>query len=402
VTPPASGCGFVNPAFCETFSTSTPNANPRAGDLPVYWGASRTNFQVNTNEGWTASNAVGCASDGATAPDLRICNGQLRESIADNGTVANLSVYPKQPFDFAGRTGVIAFDVSNDSQGTHGAWPELWVSDKPNPTPFVFEAQPGPAPQNGFGIRFDTCGNGTCGVEASVVRGTVVADTFDGSLPIVNDQTVIQSNGLGQMNHYEVRVSQGQIDVYGSDAFTPGAAVPALKHIATVPNANLSLSRGLVWLEDTHYNANKFGTQGTHTFAWDNLGFDGPKTYRDLSFDVPDATPNTNGPLGYRMPVTLSVSGVQAVQTPTGAAVALNWYTWDSITVPTISINGNAPITTPWPYTNTSGFTERSLVVPVPLSQVHLGGTNTITLTGPASQVVHNVNLVLVAGAPVP
>jgi hypothetical protein len=95
------------------------------------------------------------------------------------------------------------------------------------------------------------------------------------------------------------------------------------------------------------------------------------------------------------------VTGVHSDQPPTGAAVALNWYTWDSITVPTISINGNAPITTPWPYTNTSGFTERSLVVPVPLAQVH-DGTNTITLTGPGSQVVHNVNLVLVNASPVP
>lgn len=58
--------------------------------------------------------------------DILICNGQLREASNDNitlqfenGTVTTLAMYPKQPFDFAGRTGTISFDVSNDSHGTH-------------------------------------------------------------------------------------------------------------------------------------------------------------------------------------------------------------------------------------------------------------------------------------------
>ena len=45
-------------------------------------------------------------------------------------------MYPKQPFDFAGRTGTIGFDVSNDTHGTHAAWPEVWMSYKPVPAPF--------------------------------------------------------------------------------------------------------------------------------------------------------------------------------------------------------------------------------------------------------------------------
>ena len=67
--------------------------------------------------------------------------------------VTVMALYPKQPFDFANRTGKITFDVSNDTQGTHTVWPELWVTDKPVPAPFVHFI-PGMQPQHGFGVRF--------------------------------------------------------------------------------------------------------------------------------------------------------------------------------------------------------------------------------------------------------
>ena len=64
------------------------------------------------------------------------------------------------------------------------------------------------------------------------------------------------------MNHYEVQVSTNQIDVYGTNAVHAGTPEPGhtpLVHIATIPNANLSFTRGLVWIEDAHYNGDKFG-----------------------------------------------------------------------------------------------------------------------------------------------
>ena len=87
------------------------------------------------------------------------------------------------------------------------------------------------------------------------------------------------------MNHIELRISQNEIDVYATDA---GTTSP-LKEIATITNANLTLTRGLIWLEDVHYNGNKFNTQRTNTFTWDNVGFDGPILPRDLAFDVNDS-----------------------------------------------------------------------------------------------------------------
>src|SRR5260370_8634708 len=87
------------------------------------------------------------------------------------------------------------------------------------------------------------------------------------------------------MKHFELRISQNEIDVYGVDA---GASGP-LKKSAVISNMNLTLTRGLVGLEDLHSNGDKDGTdQGTHTFTWDNLAFDGPILPRDLAFDVLD------------------------------------------------------------------------------------------------------------------
>ena len=83
--------------------------------------------------------------------------------------------------------------------------------------------------------------------------------------------------------------------MWGTD---PGST--SLRQLAIVDNLGLTFTKGLVWLNDVHYNARKAiepcecGTQWNHTFAWDNLAFDGPKTYRDLGFNVPDANVPAN------------------------------------------------------------------------------------------------------------
>jgi hypothetical protein len=101
-------------------------------------------------------------------------------------------------------------------------------------------------------------------------------------------------------NHFEIHLSQNQIDIYGTDA---GTTTP-LKHLVNIANANLTITRGLIWIVDNHYNGNKDGTEpnpptiarGVHTFTWDNVGFDGPVLPRDLAFDVMDRlTPASAG-----------------------------------------------------------------------------------------------------------
>lgn len=156
--------------FCDTFDAPAGIGNGnRSGDLNGnVWGVSRATGYVNFGQQqynwWGATTILLC--DGTTPTvippnDVRICNGQLREASNDNpdggfedGTVTTLAMYPKQPFDFAGRTGTVSFDVSNDLHGGHSAWPEFWMSNLPVPAPFVHGDTWQALTQHGFGVRF--------------------------------------------------------------------------------------------------------------------------------------------------------------------------------------------------------------------------------------------------------
>jgi hypothetical protein len=423
-------------AFCDTFDTPQ-NGGTRSGDLnPTIWGVSRTSGYVNFGnqaDTWVPVHLALC--DGSlpvvmSPADVRICNGELREASNDNlpgtneaGTVTTLAMYPKQPFDFAGRTGTIAFDMNNDTHGTHAAWPELWLTDKPSPAPFVHFDSWRAVPAQSLGLRFGS--NAQPGLQglcpntnnlnsprwtldsAVVSRNYVVEDTAFGPAPVLHTtilDCVIAAPPVGAgaavMNHLEIQVNQSQVDVYAADAGVPGS----LRLIGRVTGANLLFTRGLVWLEDVHYNADKgdLPSQREHTFAWDNLAFDGPFTYTDLSYDALDAlTPNANGskdlgklsfPNGT---ISWDVLNVPSGITADAVRVLFNFFHYDHPNNLTVTVNGHVHPTA-WPYPDTNGFTWRTLDVVIPQSDL-VTGTNTVQLGSPEQALVTaNVNLVLV------
>ena len=428
----SSGCVFVSapagdtPAFCDTFNEgpATNPTNAREGALSsVVWGTSRTTGNQNYGESandWASAQLSTCGSTALVNPpdDIQICNGELVDTVNDGGAVTSLAMYPKQPFDFAGRTGTITFNVSDDSQGSHGAWPELWMSDQPVSDPFTHEGDGiggGNLPQNGFGIRFAGCtdananqspcpsGAGHVGVDSAVVVANhVESDTFAAPNPAglkVIGMGDIKESGPGQVNHIEVRVSQSQLDVYGTDAYTPGGTLPPLVHIATIPNANLSFTRGVVWMEDSHYNGNKFGTQGTHAFTWNNFGFDGPVLPRDLGFDVPDNHVPDNGTqagpsvvaqdTGYYVPAgttkTLVAPGVTGLAAASGALVVFDYAAISAPGNLTVTLNGHAV---------TMAAPTQAVAVPFPVADV-VAGDNQITFAAGPSMNVMNVSLIM-------
>jgi hypothetical protein len=135
-------CGLNLAAFCDTFDQPAGTGN-RSGQLNgTLWGVSRTTGDTNLGQGlydaWSPVQLQGCSGTPVVVPenDIIVCNGQLREASNDNHSVTSLAMYPKQPFDFAGRTGTVTFDVSNDTHGTHAAWPEFWMTDQPVPALF--------------------------------------------------------------------------------------------------------------------------------------------------------------------------------------------------------------------------------------------------------------------------
>jgi hypothetical protein len=284
--------------------------------------------------------------------------------------------------------------VSADSEGPHTAWPEFWITDQPVPAPHATLPAQSPHARNSFGFAIaDECGNGGTGVDMMAVTRNYVEEF------IAFDRTgCVKKGSISSLNHFEVRVSQQRVEVWASD---PGSTL--VHQIAVADNPNLSFTKGLIWIEDVHYNGCKSpGTQCDHTLAWDNLGWDGPAPYRDLSFDVLDANlPLSDGwsQLGYLVAGARSfaVNGVSWDQTPTGAIATFNWFGFGD-QVPAVRLNGGPLIITAWPFSSGDGW--RTIAVPLPVDQVR-AGTNTLEFIA-GGTVVSNINIILIAAAPAP
>jgi hypothetical protein len=405
--PNSTSCQFSKPvsvAFCDSFDRPMGSALTRSGDLdPEVWGVSRTSTLVNVGQvqlnEWPAATLTGCGLPQLVLPpnDVRVCNGRVFAPVSDEGGQPILALYPKQPFDIAGRTGTVVFDVSADSEGPHAAWPEFWWTDQPVPAPHAGElpAQSSYA-RNSFGfVIASQCGD-IHGSQIGIDSMSVTRNYASASLPMTTSACVTKGTATGALNHFEVRISQDRVEVWGTDAGSTN-----LKLMATAVNANLTMTRGLIWVENVHYNAGKFDNQADHEFAFDNIGFDGPTPYRDLSFDVPD-NKLAGGSLGWMVtskPLALQTVSVFRRQTPTAALVTFNWNPQDP-TVPSVRLNGGPWHDTPWPPGDGGTFAWRTIAVSVPVSEVH-DGVNTVEFMG-NDTVLANVNVILVAGAPVP
>ena len=443
--PVSSSCGLANAVFCETFDAPAGIGN-RSGDLDgTIWGVSRALGGINFGQGQYNSTSPTtmsrCGQEVTVQPpnDVAICNGQLVEAQFDQHGVTSLAMYPKQPFDIAGRTGVVTFDVSDDSHGSHRAWPEFWYTDQPVPAPFTHFSSLQMVPRNSFGVRFAgfcpanlpgcgvrfICPDESADVDVVTVDSAVVVNNYvsddsftdvgTGPIAVTPIGCVKASSGPGNMNRFQLRVTQNRIDVYASDAGT----ITPLKKIAIIDNMSLSLTRGLIWIEDVHYNGDKVGIdQGTHTFTWDNVGFDGPRLPRDLAFDVLDRLDPMTGiytgllNLGWGFgpnditPLTLSASGVYNVANATNAILTFNYFAFTPVTL-TYRVNSGAWHDQPWPfgacYTQNGDVScgQKTIAVPVPLADVQ-AGTNTIQFKSTDATEISNIDLVLVGAGGLP
>jgi hypothetical protein len=413
-------CGLTQVAFCDTFDAPTPTAGTNSGDLNgVVWGVSRGSSDNNPSQGaaygWanTALNKCGTTVVVAAPRDVQICNGQVVEAINDNLGQMDLAMYPRQPFDFAGRTGTVAFDVSDNTQGPHGAWPVFVMTDQPVPAPYNSLPALADNARNSIGVEFNSaCLNGVCGLInnpncVGVEHIFTTSSYIPADVAFHNDGCVRPSPGAGINNHVEVHLSATSIAVFMTDAGTTAPLKLVADAAFTAP-----LTRGLVWMEDVHYNANKFGTQQTNTFSWDNFGFDGPVLPRDLGFDIPDnidpSGSAANGlplnDIGWTIPqfgrsITLTVPGVTNTAGASAALLELNFWPETRETL-FYSLNGGPTHSFPWAYGAASPtFEGKTIAMPVPLSEVH-DGANTVRIsTSDTSNgvTVANFDLILVA-----
>src|SRR4051812_42741787 len=213
----AGNCGIVNAAFCDTFDAPAGNGN-RSGDLNgTLWGVSRALGPVNFGQG--QYNAIvpvmmdRCGVQVAVlAPnDVAICGGRLVEAQDDQHSVTALALYPKQPFDFAGRTGTVVFDVSNDTHGSHRAWPEFWMTDRPVPAPFTHFSSLQEVPFNGFGVRFAAyCPPSPPGDPGCGVRFVCKNEPLD--VPVITVDSAVVVSGYASSDSF-TDVTPGTIQV---------------------------------------------------------------------------------------------------------------------------------------------------------------------------------------------
>lgn len=420
------------PAFCDSFETLFPGG--RGGDLDESrWSVARVTQNINT---WEPTDAMFCLQKlTGVLPDKDsfICGLQFNEpnhwmsAMNDGGSYQYMSARPRQQFDFTGRTGSITFAVDAMTEGEHGWWPEVWVTDEPAPGPY--NESPGIAafPKNGIQISFgDQCASFPSLTHANVQRIRVFK----------NYQQVAeysgQSGGFSQSdcyltkadaaNHFEIRINTNKVEVWGSD-FTQdhGMTYPNFKLRAwtTLP-LNLSFSRGYVHFEHIQYNAGKFGSSSMHTFHWHALGFDGPVLPMDRGYDVSDSlTPQAGGSvnIGYEIsrngsqtagPFTL---GNVDLTGATGASLNFNGHFMTDCfdvgckTVPPLRyrLNGKTwhDIVPPFPF---MWGMQRTFSVPISLSEL-TQGTNSLEFqtTGVMDEInLANIDITVITNSKAP
>jgi hypothetical protein len=410
----SNDCGLTSPAFCETFDAPNPQVD-RAGQLEhVVWGVSRATSDTNNGQQilnkWSSSQLQACGTTQLVAPenDAVICNGRMAESINDNENSNLWAAYPRQPFDIAGRTGKVTFDVGNDTQGPHAAWPAFVYTDQPVPAPYGGVSLPGISNYARNSIGFSLAEGGCVDVIFMSTNYVSTTPTFTKDACVIEPASAAQI-AAGQLNHYEVDLNSSSMTVFGTD---PGGST--LKQIAHVSGISVPLSRGLVWIEDVHYNGDKFNGQRNHTFVWDNVGFDGPILTRDLGFDVLDSRvskgPGVDGyptmNLGYMVQgsdpglTVQTVPGMTSAQigAATGALLEFTWFPYNRQTL-TYSLNGHTSHSVAWPYPGEYTFSSQTLAVPIALSELQAGVNSIHLQSSDAQVVVANFDIILVAGA---
>jgi hypothetical protein len=428
----ASTCGLAQPAFCDSLS-SVYQGGGRTGQLdPSRWSVTRLTSDVNIGQGvlnqWYPSTLPICDQNaGSILPenDVRVCPPDpppyFDELFNDGTNFAYNAFRPRQPFDFAGRTGIITFDSDAKTAGSHTWWLELWVTDQPVPAPTWSTIGVWAHPRNGIGVDFSGCEAASPGNPPGNLGGVQY-------LHLVNNYNVTNSliaNGAnsncystadGVRNHIEVHLSQQRLEVWASDA---GGSNFSLR--AWQDNLNLPFTRGYVNFEHVQYNAAKESVSNQQHYEWANLGFDGPVLPTPLGFDVADSLGwrGSNENLGYDLSGgvqsgtmrTCCPNGVFAGVSPftlnnvnlsaaTGAELNLNVYGYSPTSQLSYRFNNGPWRTIGYPFPDTNGDW-RAVTAPVALSDL-AQGSNTLELAAAQEVQVTNIDLTVETNSATP
>jgi hypothetical protein len=340
-----ANCGLSTPAFCDTFDEGPASTRGRAGDLDsTKWSVAHLVPLTITGDGGNVANHVVAApipacrasftSTSVYPPnDTLICDPRgTRGSQLLTATAVqyygNNSYMIRQPFDFAGRTGKIDFDVDNGGgYQLLGGYPSITVTQDPAPATTFQEFtnfETGPVPRNGIIVKFSVAAGSCSTTQASAVNVMVYKDYAPTILPSSGTVGCVNISP-GAMNHYEIQLSQNSIDIYGTDYSTDDGQTFANLHKIYSAPISLSFTRGYVHVGARNHATVKYGFGPDVVLHWDNIGFDGPVIPYGVSYEIPDnTTMGTYTGLGYeagKTPSTVMNLGYQ-LQDGTGGKAA--------------------------------------------------------------------------------
>lgn len=296
----AGTCGFDSPAFCDTFE-SGPKEGGRSGELdPAKWSVTRGGpwQHASLDEAFTIGPTLlptcrpGLPARALPDAEILICDPTpavpsrhlLTATAAQNYGLSTYRI--RQPFDFAGRTGTLKFDVNLENNGL-GGWPAISVSADPSPAPSFDWEERGSGPRNGFEIEFN---GGWCNNKHTVEVGLFeFADYVQtDARPSFDCETPHAETSPDALNHVEVYLTANHVEVWVSDPSPDGTNFPNF-HQLYAADLNLPFERGSVNLIVRNHATMKYWGGSAWTVRWDNVGFDGPVVGGSREYDVPDS-----------------------------------------------------------------------------------------------------------------
>jgi hypothetical protein len=301
------GCGFATAAFCDTFGAPSV-VRGRAGELDtIFWSAGRMQGQLSTTRAMGIGMALipecrpGMTNHVWPPDDTLICHPTFDLSSGHLLIAAAAQNYGqngyriRQPFDFAGRTGKIVFDASMDPLSPLWGWVSLAITEDPISMPgysIINNDEGSIIPKNAVEVHFVNSGS----TDLITVRNIQVFKNYVDTVyePPGSAQPV--SRATGKVNHFEVSVSQSQVEVritpHSEDGVTFGDATFVYAQPLSIP-----FTRGYIHLSLHNHATLKYTQPDSNAPAIvdaaiarvDNVGFDGPVVSNWREYEVPDS-----------------------------------------------------------------------------------------------------------------
>ena len=311
-----AGCGLEAAAFCETFDAPAAHTG-RAGELDIgKWSASRGEPQLPTGNGVVFG--VGPATlpacrDGLPAKvfpdqDALICDSNA--TIKSNHLLVAVgaqnygqnSYRIRQPFDFTARTGVVVFDAEPYMINSLIGWISVEITEDPTPIPSYSIGNPNQnnnegaaVPRSALEVQFNNkCDSG--GKPGFKVGLIDVLQNYKDTTHMAGDAPCVPA-AAGQINHFELKVSQSRVEVWATEPSADGKTFGALQLIDSA-DVSLPFTRGYVQITTHNHAAIKYSAEPTFgadkpldawLARWDNVGFDGPVFSDWREYEIADS-----------------------------------------------------------------------------------------------------------------